>query len=33
MPNRFVLNETSYHGKSAINEIPNEVSTREFKKI
>ena len=33
MPNRFVLNETSYHGKGAINEIPNEVLARGFKKI
>lgn len=33
MPNRFVLNETSYHGKGAINEIPNEVKARGFKKI
>ena len=32
MANRFVLNETSYHGKGAINEIPNEVKARGFQK-
>ena len=32
MANRFVLNETSYHGKGAIDEIPNEVKARGFKK-
>ncbi len=32
MANRFVLNETSYHGKGAILEIANEVKTRDFKK-
>ncbi len=32
MSNRFVLNETSYHGKGAINEIANEVKSRGFKK-
>ncbi len=32
MANRFVLNETSYHGKGAINEIATEVSARGFKK-
>lgn len=32
MPNRFVLNETSYHGKGAIAEIANEVKGRGFKK-
>ena len=32
MANRFVLNETSYHGKGAIDEIPNEAKAREFKK-
>lgn len=32
MANRFVLNETSYHGKGAINEIPNEVKRRGWKK-
>lgn len=30
--NRFVLNETSYHGKGAINEIPAEIKRRGFKK-
>jgi len=29
---RFVLNETSYHGKGAINEIVPEVKARGFKK-
>jgi len=32
MANRFVLNETSYHGRGAINEIPNEAKARGFKK-
>lgn len=32
MANRFVLNETSYHGKGAIAEIANEVKGRGFKK-
>ena len=32
MANRFVLNETSYHGKGAINEIANEIKARGFKK-
>ena len=32
MANRFVLNETSYHGKGAINEIATEVNARGFKK-
>lgn len=32
MANRFVLNETSYHGKGAINSIPDEIKTRGFKK-
>ena len=32
MANRFVLNETSYHGKGAINEIANEIKARAFKK-
>ena len=32
MANRFVLNETSYHGKGAINEIATEVKDRGFKK-
>ena len=30
--NRFVLNETSYHGKGAINAIPEEIKARGFKK-
>ena len=30
--NRFVLNETSYHGKGAIKEIANEIERRGFKK-
>lgn len=32
MANRFVLNETSYHGKGAINSIADEVKARGFKK-
>ncbi|WP_278628204.1 iron-containing alcohol dehydrogenase [Thomasclavelia cocleata] len=32
MANRFVLNETSYHGKGAIEAIPTEVKARGFKK-
>ena len=32
MANRIVLNETSYHGKGAIQEIPAEVKTRGFAK-
>ncbi len=32
MAKRVVLNETSYHGKGAIAEIPNEVKMRGFKK-
>ncbi len=32
MANRFVLNETSYHGKGAINEIATEVKGGGFKK-
>ena len=32
MANRFVLNETSYHGKGAIAEIASEVAGRGFKK-
>ena len=32
MANRFVLNETSYHGKGAIKEIATEVKGRVFKK-
>ena len=31
--NRFVLNETSYHGKGAIGAIPDEVKARGFKKV
>jgi len=30
--NRFVLNETSYHGKGAINEIATEIKARAYKK-
>ncbi|MBP3445979.1 MAG: lactaldehyde reductase [Clostridia bacterium] len=30
--NRFVLNETSYHGKGAISAIPEEIKARGFKK-
>lgn len=33
MANRFVLNETSYHGKGAINEIATEIKARSFNKI
>ncbi len=32
MANRFILNETSYHGKGAINEIATEINARGFKK-
>ena len=32
MANRFVLNETSYHGSGAINSIPEEAIGRGFKK-
>ena len=32
MSNRIVLNETSYHGKGAIQDIATEVKTRGFKK-
>ena len=31
--NRFVLNETSYHGKGAIIAIPDEIKARGFKKV
>ena len=31
--NRFVLNETSYHGAGAINSIPEEIKGRGFKKV
>ncbi|MBE7066840.1 MAG: lactaldehyde reductase [Ruminococcaceae bacterium] len=33
MANRFVLNETSYHGSGAINCIPDEIKGRGFKKV
>ena len=33
MSNRFVLNETSYHGAGAINAIPDEIKARGFKKV
>ncbi len=33
MANRFVLNETSYHGKGAINEIAAEIKARGFEKV
>ncbi|MBR3349049.1 MAG: lactaldehyde reductase, partial [Solobacterium sp.] len=32
MANRFILNETSYHGAGAIKEIVNEFNARGFKK-
>lgn len=32
MPYRIMLNETSYHGSGAVNEIVNEVKTRGFSK-
>ena len=32
MANRFILNETSYHGKGAIKELVGEVKSRGFKK-
>ena len=32
MANRFILNETSYHGKGAIKEIPGEVKARGLSK-
>ena len=32
MANRFVLNETSYHGKGAIQSIADEAIARGFKK-
>ncbi|MBR6533964.1 MAG: lactaldehyde reductase [Clostridia bacterium] len=31
--NRFVLNETSYHGAGAITSIPEEIKARGFKKV
>ena len=33
MANRFVLNETSYHGAGAIQEIKSEIISRGFKKV
>lgn len=33
MPNRIILNETSYHGKGAIKEIAPEIIKRGFKKV
>ena len=33
MANRFMLNETSYHGKGAIDAIPEEIKNRGFKKV
>ena len=33
MANRFVLNETRYHGKGAIKEIVNEIKARGFGKV
>lgn len=33
MAQRFVLNETAYHGKGAIQEIPNEIKARGLEKI
>ncbi len=33
MANRFVLNETSYHGSGAIQNIPTEIVARGFKKV
>lgn len=32
MANRFVLNETSYHGSGAIQSIPEELKARGFQK-
>ncbi len=31
--NKFMLNETSYHGAGAINAIPDEIAARGFKKV
>ena len=31
--NKFMLNETSYHGAGAISVIPSEIKSRGFKKI
>ena len=33
MSNRFVLNNISYHGAGAIQEIPGEITRREFSKV
>ena len=33
MANRFVLNETSYHGKGAIESIPEEAKEEDSKKL
>lgn len=33
MANRFVLNETSYHGAGAIGSIPDEIKARGFQKV
>ena len=33
MANRIILNETSYFGKGAIQEIPNEIQARGCKKV
>ena len=33
MANRFVLNNVSYHGAGAIQEIPGEITRREFSKV
>ena len=32
MSNRFILNETSYHGAGAVNDIAAEVQARGFQK-
>ena len=32
MANRFVLNETSYHGAGAVKEVVTEINARGFKK-
>lgn len=32
MANRFILNETSYHGSGAVKEVVTEVKARGFKK-
>ena len=31
--NKFMLNETSYHGSGAISAIPSEIQSRGFKKV